>query len=163
MKYYITVFLLSLGFLLSGYKQVAKSSDLTSPWSKSSDKTSKSNRSDKDEDEDEEDVHEDGDLTLREIKVINKALNSPKYYGFLLSEYDEPKYIDWNEVFYIGAGLSEVKRTASIEEAYLDETGNMEVIADLTILSADDIKDFVKKTTGLSYSKMRNPLDWVYL
>ncbi len=149
MRYYITLFILSLGLLLSGYKKQDKSEDSTSFWKKATEKN--------------DDEHEDGELTKRELGVISGDLNSQEYYGFLLSDYEEPKYIDWNEVFYNGAGLKGVKRTKAIEEAYLEKTGNMEVVADLTILAADDVKDFVKKTTGLAYSKMRNPLDWVYL
>ena len=148
MRYYITLLLLSMGLLLSGFAAPAKAGK-SSPWTKAAEK--------------EDDVHEDGALTKRELSIIQSDLNSIDYYGFLLSDYDEPKYIDWNEVFYNGAGLDEVKRTKAIEEAYLAKTGGREVIADLTILDASDMEDYVKKTTGLSYAKMRNPLDWIYL
>ncbi len=147
MRYYITLLILSLGLVLSGYKNPGRSKDDT--WDKTEAKT--------------ESVHEDGELTERELRIINRDLEGIEYYGFLLSEYDDPKYIDWNEVFYCGAGLDGVKLTKSLEKAYLNKTGGDEIYTDLTILSADEIEDYVKKTTGLSYSKMRNPLDWTYL
>ncbi|HAG68991.1 MAG TPA: hypothetical protein DCL38_03345, partial [Lachnospiraceae bacterium] len=150
MRYYITILVLSLGFLLSGYKQVSDSSAY-----KTSTQANRSANSDN--------VHDDGKLTERECRIISRDLNSMEYYGFLLSEYDSPQYIDWHEVFYNGAGLEEVKWTTAVEKAYLEKTGNREVIADLTILDAEDVKDYVKRTTGLPYAKMRNPLDWVYI
>lgn len=145
MRYYLTLLVLSFGLLLSGFAAPGKSS----VWTKASEK--------------KEEAHEDGALTKRELTVINNDLNSGDYYGFLLSDYEEPKYIDWNEVFYNGAGLTELKWTKAIEDAYLARTGGNEVIADLTILAASDVEDYVQKTTGLVYSRMRNPLDWVYL
>ncbi|MCR5788835.1 MAG: YARHG domain-containing protein [Lachnospiraceae bacterium] len=153
MRYCIVMAALSVGLLLSGYKSAGKSDGLV---------TSRTNTSDSRKDA-QEDVHEDGELTKRELRVIGNALNDMQYYGFLLSDYDDPRYIDWNEVFYNGADLDTVRRTKGIEQAYLDKTKNGEIIGDLTILSGEDVEDFVRNTTGLSYSKMRNPLDWVYL
>ncbi|MBQ7563199.1 MAG: YARHG domain-containing protein [Lachnospiraceae bacterium] len=149
MRYSVVLLVLSLGVLLTGFSAPARTTGLTSSKAKASEKN--------------EEVHEDGALTKRELGIIEKDLNSLDYYGFLLSDYDEPKYIDWDEVFYNGAGLKEARWTKAIEEAYLKKTGNREVIADLTILAASDVEDYVRKTTGLSYSRMRNPLDWVYL
>ena len=66
-------------------------------------------------------------------------------------------------VFYGGAGLENVTVTKAIEKEYLKKTRSDDIYGDFTALSGDDIEDFVQRTTGMSYSKMRNPLDWVYL
>ena len=149
MRYHITFLILCIGLVFSGYKSSNWPTGYSSKTTKASEK--------------DDDVHEDGELTARELRIIDNDLNSQEYYGFLLSDYDTPKYIDWNEVFYNGAGLKQVRLTKAIEKAYLEKTRNSEIIADLTILDGDDVEDFVLQTTGLSYSKMRNPLDWVYL
>ncbi len=147
MKYSVSLLILSVGLLLSGY---APGPSKTETARQSKTVTAA-------------DVHEDGDLTKRELRIVENNLNSMEYYGFLLSDFSDPKYIDWNEVFYNGADLKEVRLTKTIEKEYLTRTGEDEIYTDLTILAAEDIEDYVKLTTGLPYSKMRNPLDWLYL
>ncbi|MCR5773879.1 MAG: YARHG domain-containing protein, partial [Lachnospiraceae bacterium] len=99
-----------------------------------------------------------------ELKRIEKKLNSIGYYGFLQSLYSDPKDIDWNLVFYIGAGFDQGSPSNKIKEAYLKETGDDEIYTDLTTLSGKDVRDYVKATTGYDLSQMRHPLeDWVYL
>ena len=104
-------------------------------------------------------------MTDDELLKIEKKLNSIKYYGFLLSYYTDPRDIDWNEVFYVGAGLDDTNGnpSAEIEKAYLKATGEDEVYTDLTTVSGEDVKKFVRETTGYDYSEMNHPLDWVYL
>ena len=107
-------------------------------------------------------VHADGTLTKRELKDIKNNLNDIGYYGFLLSDYDDPKYIDWNEVFYNGAGF-DMGETTKIRNAFLKQTGGDEIMGDLTVVSGEDVRDYVKETTGVPYTKMKNQLDWIYL
>ena len=109
------------------------------------------------------DVHEDGELTKRELKIISNDLNDIGYYGFLLSDYKNPKNIVWDEVFYNGAGLAMDKVSKKIKDAYLKETGETEIYTDLTVIPGEDLRDYVKKTTGMSYTKMKYKLDWIYL
>ena len=104
-------------------------------------------------------------MTDDELLGIEKKLDSIRYYGFLLSYYTDPRDIDWNEVFYVGAGLDDTNGnpSAEIEKAYLKATGEDEVYTDLTTVSGKDVKKFVRETTGYDYSEMNHPLDWVYL
>lgn len=104
-------------------------------------------------------------MSEKERRQVEKKLNSIGYYGFMLSTYTDPTEIDWNEVFYAGAGLDpdNGSPSAEIKKAYLEETGDEEIYTDLTVISGRDVKDYVKKTTGHDYSEMKNPLDWVYL
>lgn len=100
-----------------------------------------------------------------EKKDVQDKLNSIGYYGFLRSEYSDPADIEWEEVFYVGAGLDKDNGSPSKEviDAYLKATGDDELYTDLTAVSGEDVKSYVKATTGLDYSKMNHPLDWVYL
>lgn len=110
-----------------------------------------------------DDVPEDGELTARELVIIGRDLNSNEYYGFLMSDYEDPKFIDWDEVLYNGAGIDEGYPSGDVEKEYLRKTGEFEIYTDITVISGEKLEKFVEETTGLSYSKMRNPLDWIYL
>lgn len=103
-------------------------------------------------------------MSSSEMDRIQDKLNSIKYNGFLQSNYMDPLEIDWFEVFYVGAGMDQGRPSLKVVDEYLDATGNNEVFTDLTVLSGEDVKRFVKETTGYDYSEMKKPLDdWVYL
>ncbi len=102
-------------------------------------------------------------MTDDELLKFEKELNSVENYGFLLSNYSDPREIYWNDVFYVGAGIDRTRLTSDIEKAYLKATGNKEIITDLTAIQGRDLKKFVKDKTGYDYSEMYHPLDWVYL
>ncbi|MCR5222329.1 MAG: YARHG domain-containing protein [Lachnospiraceae bacterium] len=110
--------------------------------------------------DDEVSYHADGELTGRELSELATLFSGPVYYGFLLTEYQDPKDIDWNEVFYNGAGLS---FDGSYEEAvkeYQKQTGEEELLGDLTVISEENLQTFVRSTTGYDYKEMRHPLNW---
>ena len=46
-------------------------------------------------------------LTEEELRGFEKYLNRIDNYGFLMSDYGSPEYINLNEVFYSGAGLEQ--------------------------------------------------------
>ncbi|MFR3752213.1 MAG: hypothetical protein ACLTW9_07535 [Enterocloster sp.] len=46
-------------------------------------------------------------LTQEELRGFEKYLNRIDNYGFLMSDYKSPEYINLNEVFYSGAGLEQ--------------------------------------------------------
>ena len=50
-----------------------------------------------------------------------------------------------------------------IRKEYLKATGASEIITDITSVSGEDVRNYVKETTGYDYSEMKYPLDWVYL
>ncbi|MCR5509770.1 MAG: YARHG domain-containing protein [Lachnospiraceae bacterium] len=102
-------------------------------------------------------------LSDRELKAIEKKLNGIGYYGFLRSTYSDPTYIDWFEVFYVGAGFEQGYPSKGVVDAYLKAAGYDELMTDLTTVSGDSVKQYVKSTTGHDYSEMKYPLDWVYL
>ncbi|WP_026498003.1 YARHG domain-containing protein [Butyrivibrio sp. WCD2001] len=102
-------------------------------------------------------------MSAAELRVIEKKLNSIGYYGFLLRSFTDPHYIDWNEVFYTGAGFDQHGATKEVRDAFLKATGDDEIYTDLTVVSGKDVRDYVKKTTGFDYDEMVNDLDWVYL
>ncbi len=103
------------------------------------------------------------DLSSGELAALERKLSDVGYYGFLLSTYEDPTYIAWDSVFYVGAGFDQGFPSKDIVKAYLKETGEEELMTDLTTVSRKDVEDYVKETTGYEYSDMKYPLDWVYL
>ena len=108
-------------------------------------------------------IHIVNTMTDDELISYEKKLNSLKYYGFLHGDYSDPRDIEWDEVFYVGAGFDQGTPSAKICKAYLKATGEDEIYTDLTTISGDDVRSFVKETTGLDYSEMNYPLDFTYL
>ena len=102
-------------------------------------------------------------ISDKELKTIEKKLNGVGYYGFLRSTYSDPTGIDWFEVFYVGAGFDKGYPSKEVVDAYLKAAGYDELMTDLTTVSGEDVKKYVKATTGHDYSEMKYPLDWVYL
>ena len=109
------------------------------------------------------DVQSGDKVSDSELSDIEDKLNSIKYYGFLRSTYKDPRNIDWNEVFYVGAGIDQGNASDKVKKAYLRKTGYDEIMTDLTVIKGSDIEEFVEETTGYDYSEMKNPLDWVYI
>ncbi len=107
--------------------------------------------------------HEDGMLTGRELSELEELFCDLRYYGFLLTEYDDPRDVDWNEICYNGAGLDQDIDYESAVDSYLKKTHEEEMLGDLTVIPEEDLRAFVKQTTGYEYSDMRYPLGWVFL
>ena len=106
-----------------------------------------------------------GNMSEADMRKIERKLNSIGYYGFLHGTYNDPTGVRWDEVFYVGAGLDADNGFPSkkIVDEYLKETGDEELFTDLTVVSGQDVRDYVKKTTGHDYSEMKYPLTWTHL
>ncbi|MCR5686568.1 MAG: YARHG domain-containing protein [Lachnospiraceae bacterium] len=102
-------------------------------------------------------------MRASELESIEKKLNGREYYGFLIGAFAEPAYIDWDEVFYDGAGFARYPVSDRVKAAYLHKTGFDEIMTDIVAVSGDDVRSFVRETTGCSYSDMKYPLEWAYL
>ena len=109
------------------------------------------------------DERPDGPLNGSELEFIEEKFNTAGYNGFLTHEFKDPRYINWNEVFYDGAGLNQSRPSKKVQDAYLKATGEDEIMTDLVVISKDDVESYVESTTGYEYSKMRKPLGWTYL
>lgn len=100
---------------------------------------------------------------LREFTAWINTGNNYGNYGFLLSEYEDPRDMDLNELFYTGAGMDCERLSQKEQSAYLEATGQAEIYTDCTRLTSEQINDFLEQRLGLSYEDMTHPLDWVYL
>lgn len=98
-------------------------------------------------------------LSREELNILQEDL-CKKYNGFFLSLYDVPTRINWNQVFYSGAGI-EVECTPEQEQRYIQDT-NYDQNTSLITLEASDVKDYVYKLTGTDYKKAIKPLTWKY-
>jgi len=102
-------------------------------------------------------------LSETDVGNFENALNDESNYGFLLSDYDDVRDVDMYQVFYIGAGLpapanSDAIRAAD-EATFTDGTPD----CDSTILTAQQISDFLLLKTGYSLADMSSCLTWDYV
>ena len=102
-------------------------------------------------------------LNEDELRYFEKYLNRIDNYGFLLSEYKSPEYLDLNEVFYSGAGMDQPAMTGEEREAFLKAVGQTEIMTDMVHLGKAQIDAFLADKTGLTLDRMETGLGWVYL
>ena len=102
-------------------------------------------------------------LKEEELRYFEQYLNQADNYGFLLSEYKTPEYLDLNEVFYSGAGLEQSAMTGEERDAFLNAVGQTEIMTDMVRLDKKQIDAFLLDKTGLILDQMKTGLGWVYL
>ena len=102
-------------------------------------------------------------LTEDELRGFEEYLNRTDNYGFLMSDYQSPEYINLNEVFYSGAGLEQSPLTEEERDMYLKTVGQPELFTDLVRLSTEQIDAFLTEKTGLSLDRMKSGIGWIYL
>ena len=84
-------------------------------------------------------------------------------YGFLLSEYEDPRELDLNQLLYTGAGMETPSLTEDERQAYLEITGQPEIYTDVVRLTTEQIDGFLEQKTGYALDEMTGPFDWTYL
>ena len=102
-------------------------------------------------------------MTEDELRGFEEYLNRTDNYGFLMSDYQSPEYINLNEVFYSGAGLEQSPLTEEERDMYLKTVGQPELYTDLVRLSTEQMDGFLTEKTGLSLDRMKSGLEWIYL
>jgi len=102
-------------------------------------------------------------LKEEELRYFEQYLNQADNYGFLLSEYKTPEYLNLNEVFYSGAGLEQSAMTGEERDAFLNAVGQTEIMTDMVRLDKKQIDAFLLDKTGLTLDQMKAGLGWVYL
>ena len=102
-------------------------------------------------------------LKEEELRYFEQYLNQADNYGFLLSEYKTPEYLDLNEVFYSGASLEQSAMTGEERDAFLNAVGQTEIMTDMVRLDKKQIDAFLLDKTGLILDQMKTGLGWVYL
>ena len=135
------------------------------------------------------DQEEERELTEQEVKQLSRSVRSSDN-GFFVCTYYRPEEIDWEQVFYNGAGVGmtltdeqmyELRVRLTEEEAQKNPQPTPEPtegeegeegeevqeaepelieIPGLTVVSLNSIKSFVKSRTGIDYSEMRKPVEW---
>ena len=102
-------------------------------------------------------------LTQEELRGFEEYLNRIGNYGFLMSDYKSPEYINLNEVFYSGAGLEQSPLTEEEREMYLKTVGQPELYTDLVRLGTEQMNGFLTEKTGLTLEQMKTGIGWIYL
>ena len=103
------------------------------------------------------------ELSQSEISDFQNAFGSDENYGFLLSAYDDVRDADLYQVLYTGAGMSGPDNAEEIIAAYLTAIGETELFTDCTILTSQQIDDFLLSKTGYTLSEMSDSLSWEYV
>jgi len=101
-------------------------------------------------------------LSASELAEWQEKLDSTEYNGFVTHMYSEAKYINLDQIFYLGAGIG---HQASEEEvqAYLAATGMEELYTDLEAISAPAMEQYLMEHVGLGLQEFVAPLSWDYV
>lgn len=103
------------------------------------------------------------ELTSSELSDFQTAFRAADNYGFLLCTYDDVKDVDLLQVFYTGAGMSNPENSEEIANKYMASIGETEMYTDYTILTTQQINDFLTVKTGYNLSNMKTSLGWDYV
>ena len=106
------------------------------------------------------------DLTTAELQKftdwINEGDNGGNY-GFLLSDYRDPRDADLGEIFYSGAGMATEPLTAAERQEYLKISGREDIETDCVRLTTEQINCVLTKRLGCTLDEMSQELPWFYL
>lgn len=105
---------------------------------------------------------ETAELDDDEKQFFTEFIQEVENYGFLLSDYDVPRDVKLEEVFYGGAGFGEWIPEEDIP-LYLEAAGTEEIYTDCLKLPGQDIEDFLQRKLGIGLEDMSSPLDMLYL
>lgn len=100
-------------------------------------------------------------LSAQELEAFTEYLNRWDNYGFLLSEYESPEYVDLDQVFYSGAGMQQKELTQ--EECAIYEAQMGEIYTDTVCLTGSQIDEFLQRKAGITLADMKKELGWFYL
>ena len=101
-------------------------------------------------------------LSEEEIQFFTDFIQKMENYGFLLSAYDTPEYVNLEEVFYGGAGIGEVMSDEEIA-AYLTAYQQEELYTDCVKVSRERMGAFLRSKLGIGLEEIREPFTWRYL
>ena len=103
------------------------------------------------------------ELTQEELDSFSELFGTSEYNGFLVRPFNNVNDIDWNEVFYIGADIDVDNVSKEEVDAFYKQSGIDEDCGDLTVLRADDIKQFVQSHAGVQYDDMKDQIGFEYV
>ena len=87
-------------------------------------------------------------MSKEELSAIEEKLNSKEYYGFLNQGFDSPESVDWEEVFFDGAGISTSDVSDAEKDALLKELQWDELYGDTFAISKSDMDNYIKEPQG---------------
>ena len=103
------------------------------------------------------------DLTTEELRSFTDWIQRAENYGFLLSEYRDPKDADLGEIFYSGAGIATEPLTDAERQEYLEVSGREDIDTDCVRLTTEQINRVLIKRLGYTLDEMSQELPWFYL
>ena len=115
-----------------------------------------------DSENDETNKTGENELSEDELKVYTDLFNTPEYKGFLLTPFENAEDIDYDSVFYYGAGIEDELKSGE-EEDYLEASGNKEIYGDLFILRSDSLTKYLETHLGVSDFIIPEKYYWDYI
>ena len=101
-----------------------------------------------------------------EIPEIEDYLNDRMYNGFTIEEFASPEDIPWDQVLYVGAKINTQEMTdieSELEKIYSKDAGwDVTEYGGVDIFKTDDLKEFVKATSGLDLDEVELPKGMIY-
>lgn len=101
-------------------------------------------------------------LSEEERQFFTEFIQEKENYGFLLSDYDDPKDVNIGEVLYGGAGFGEEIPEEDIP-LYLEAVSEEELYLDCVKLPRQGIEELLQRKLGIGLEAVSSPLDMVYL
>ena len=101
-------------------------------------------------------------LSDEELQFFTEYIQKDENYGFLLSSYDSPEYVNLEEVFYCGAGIGEGMSDEEIA-VYLEECQQEEIYTDCVKIPRENADVFLRGKLGIGLDEIAEPFAWVYL
>lgn len=102
------------------------------------------------------------ELNQDELDEFTDLFDTAEYNGFLVTAYNSPEEIDWDEVLFNGAGIAKESISKSEKNAYIQEYG-YEIYTDLLGIQAEDIKNFMMDHAGIEFDGERDLPNWTYV
>lgn len=102
-------------------------------------------------------------LTNMQLIDFKDELGNADNYGFLLSDYDDIRDVNLDQLLYGGAGMSDPSNSKEIKDAYLESIDQKELDTGCIILTSEQIDEFLVDKTGYDLESMNGDFSWDYI
>ena len=106
------------------------------------------------------DNEEAEELDATKLNEIEDLFNTNEYNGFLTYAFANPSEINWEEVFYNGAGINKENVSQKEKDEYLKLMESDQLDTDLIAIDKNDLITYVKEKAGVDAKDVH--LFWIY-
>ena len=106
------------------------------------------------------DNEEAEELDATKLNELEDLFNTNEYNGFLTYAFANPSEINWEEVFYNGAGINKENVSQKEKDEYLKLMESDQLDTDLIAIDKNDLITYVKEKAGVDAKDVH--LYWIY-